>query len=256
MERRPHSRRPPRLPLRSRSSDMRSAAVIMAVGVLAGLWGCARSPTPPASPSDAAETPKAVVQRLLNCRSRHQYHDLSALVIADRGAEVVSLLMAVDDFQGANGRLCAWLRSHVGLGLSQTIDQSYVLDDLADYAGDDLGVFSRRVTLLDEAVIGDTATVAYSIEDRVPAKRVRLRRVAGRWLYDPGPPVSEHLPAAFRDMARGLDQVLAELEAGRVTRQQLLDSPEVLQEKVIARLRRGVGLLSRAQAARGGVDRP
>lgn len=223
--------------------------------VLAGLGGCARPPAPPASQPVVGAAPKAVLERLLSCRTRHQYHDLAALVVPDRGGEVVALLMAVDDFQGANGRLCDWLRSHVGVGLSHTIDQGYVLDDLADYAGDDLGVFSRRVTLLDEAVSGDTAMVAYSIEDRVPAKQARLRRVAGRWLYEPGPPISEHLPAAFRDMARGLDQVLAELEGGRVTRQQLLDTPEVLQDKVMARLRRGVGLLSRAQAARG-ADQP
>lgn len=196
------------------------------------------------------ESPKIVLQRLLDHRGRHRYHDLAALVVPPRGSEVLNVLMAVDEFLAANGRLCDWIRTHVAVGLAQTIDQSYVLDDLSDYAGDDLGVFSRRVTLLDAAVGDTVATVGYTVEGRVPAKCARLRVIGGQWLYDPGPPVSEHLPAAFRDMARGLDLVLAELEAGRITRQQLLDTPEVLQEKVIARLRRGVTLLSKAQAAR------
>lgn len=223
---------------------------VAAVACLSGLAACSRPPASPATQPIVLESPKIVLQRLLDHRTLHRYHDLAALVVPPRGSEVLNVLMAVDEFLAANGRLCDWIRTHVAVGLAQTIDQSYVLDDLADYAGDDLGVFSRRVTLLDEAVGDSAATVGYTVEGRVPAKCVRLRVIGGQWLYDPGPPVSEHLPAAFRDMARGLDLVLAELEAGRITRQQLLDTPEVLQDKVIARLRRGVTLLSKAQAAR------
>jgi len=183
----------------------------------------------------------------MELRAARHYRELSAHIVPQRGAEVVDFLLALDAFLAANSRLCNWLRTNVGLGLSQTIDQAYVADDLSVYAGESLGVFSRRVELLDESLTGDLATVTYTTENRLPAKTVRMRQVSGRWLFDPGGPLTPHLAAAFQDMARGLEQVLAELEQGRPTTRQLLDSPEPLQQKVMARLRRGVGLLSKAQ---------
>ncbi len=232
----------------TRCSTARSGGLLVPLLLVAALAGvsCSRVPATTAPASDQPG-PRETLQRIMELRATSRYKELPAYIVPRRGAEVVDFLLAVDAFMAANGRLCNWLRTHVGLGLSQTIDQAYVADDLSIYAGENLGVFSRSVELLDESVTSDVATVTYTTENRLPAKTVRLRRLSGRWLFDPGAPLSPHLAAAFHDMARGLEQVLAELHQGRPTTQQLLDSPEPLQEKVMARLRRGVGLLSKAQ---------
>lgn len=222
--------------------------------VLALLAGCSRPPAAAsASTATAAVGPRATLQRLSELRGQQRHRELSGLIVPQHGENVVQFVMAVDEFLTANRRLCDWLGDHAGLGLSQTIDQSYVADDLVVYAGEDLGVFSRHVELLDEAVVADQATVTYTVENRLPAKRARLRQVGSAWRYDPGSACPDELPAAFQDMARGLESLLAELEHGKLDVARLRDDPELLMEKVKARLRRGVGLLSKAQAARGTV---
>lgn len=185
----------------------------------------------------------------MELRAGHKYREMAALIVPERASEVESFLMALDDFRAANGRLGNWLEAHAAVGLAQTIDQSYVADDLSIYANEDLSIFSRQVELLDAHVAGDEAIVSFTLRGRVPAKRAHLRKVDGTWRYDPGPGYSEHLPAAFHDLARGLDQMRAELESGRVSEADLRGSPDAFLEKVQARLRRGVNLLSKAQAA-------
>jgi hypothetical protein len=222
------------------------------IGLIAPLLcaGCTRAPTPASAPAPTPSiSPRATLTQLIELHVAQKYHDLPPLVVSGRGDDVVKFLMAVDDFLAANRRLCDWLREHVGLGLSQIIDQSYVVDDLAIYAGDDLGVFSRHVELLDSAVEPDQATVAFTIAERLPARHARLRKIDGGWRYDPGPRFSDDLPTAFHELARGLESVLADLEYGRLSADALSGSPELLLEKVKARLRRGVNLLSKAQAA-------
>jgi hypothetical protein len=211
---------------------------------------CTRAPTPAAAQAPTASiSPRDTLARLIELHVAQKYRELTPLVVPGRGDDVVQFLMAVDDFLAANHRLCDWLREHVGLGLSQIIDQSYVADDLAIYAGEDLGLFSRHVELLDITVETDRATVAFTIAERLPARHARLRKFDGIWRYDPGPRFSDDLPTAFHELARGLESVLADLEYGRLSADALTGSPEVLMEKVKTRLRRGVNLLSKAQAA-------
>ena len=228
--------------------------MLTAVAGLALLSGCARPPPAPSTGTPPATLgPRATLERLSELRQQRQYRELPALIVPQHGENVMKFVMAVDEFLAANRRLCEWLRDHAGLGLSQTIDQSYVADDLVVYAGEDLGLFSQHVELLEDAVVADQATVTYTVENRLPAKRARLRQVAGAWRYDPGGACPDELPAAFRDMARGLESLLAELEHRKLDVAPLRDDPELLMEKVKARLRRGVGLLSKAQAARSAV---
>jgi hypothetical protein len=219
--------------------------------VVASFAGCSRPPAVQhASASGPALGPRATLERLGELRRQQRHSEMARLVAAPHGEDVVRFVAAVDEFLAANRRLCDWLGNHAGLGLSQTIDQSYVADDLAVYAGEDLGVFSRHVEFLDEAVIGDLATVAYTVENRLPAGRARLRLVADVWRYDPGAACAAELPRAFRDMARGLDSLRAELELNKIDVDRVRNDPEYLMEKVKARLRRGVGLLSKARVAR------
>lgn len=230
---------------------MCQCGVWMALACVAPLGGgCARPPTRDAAAvSVSTAGPRETLQALMKMRADRQYRALVAQVAPPHGADVVELLLAVDDFLGTNEQLCHWLREYVGLGVAQTVDQAYVADDLALYVGDGLGVFSRRVELLDDAVDGDVAEVAYVPEGRLPARRARLVRVDGTWRLDPGPGYSAQLPTAFRDMAQGLGLVLRELESGRPSADEIRSNPLVLMEKVKARLRRGVGLLSKARAA-------
>ncbi len=237
--------------LLSRRPYVTAPIVVCTIGILA-TTACSRPPTPASAASQpTALGPRATLVRLLNLRTNQQYADISPLILPPHGASVVTFLTAVDEFLAANRRLCGWLRDHAGVGLSQTIDQSYVADDLSVYAGEDLGVFSQHVELLDEAVVTDQATVIYTVENRLPAKRVRLRNVRGAWWFDPSHTCPDELPAAFRDMARGLESLLAEFEHGSIDVAPLRDDPKLLMEKVKARLRRGVNLLSKAQAAAG-----
>lgn len=192
--------------------------------------------------------PRETLLTLIELRASRKYRELPRLVLPGRGADVVEFISAVDAFLTANRRLCNWLRDEVGIGMSQSIDQSYIADDLSIYAGQSLGVFSNDIELLDDAVRGDTATISYAIVGRLPARVVQLRNVNGSWRYDPGRRYNEHLPAAFRELAEGLDLVRTELETGRFPRRDLLAGPEPLLEKVAARLQRGVKTLSRAQA--------
>ena len=180
----------------------------------------------------------------MKLRAERKYGDLRRLVVPQRVNEVEETLTAIDDFLDANEQLCGWIREHVGIGLSQTIDQS-------DWA-DNLGLFSRHVALLDEAVDPvrkDQASVSFTVDGGLPAQSARLRRIDGAWRYDPEGGYSENLPAAFHELARGLDRVRDDLESGRPSAAALRDNPDVLVEKVKDRLRRGVSLLSKARAA-------
>ncbi len=163
------------------------------------------------------------------------------LIVPGSGVPVIKTLVALDDFLDANRRLCDWLRDHVGVGVAETIDQSYF--------GNNLGIFSPHVELLDVGVADDTAAVSFTADGRLPAKTARLRRIEDVWCYDPESGYSESLPAAFRDMARGLDLVRGELERGVIPADELRNDPECLAAKVKSALRRGVGLLSQARAA-------
>jgi hypothetical protein len=95
--------------------------------------------------------------------------------------------------------------------------------------------------------------VSFIVDHRLPARQARLRRIDGRWRYDPQGLDSGQFPAAFHDMARGLEQALHELQGGRISADELRDDPQRLIEKVKARLRRGVSLLSKAHAAEAGA---
>ncbi|MCK4341041.1 MAG: hypothetical protein KAY37_04880 [Phycisphaerae bacterium] len=216
--------------------EFRMLVLLLGIAFLAG---CSRTPAEPPRPSTPEIGPRETIQRIMELRGMRKYSELRGLVVPEGGHEVVTTLMAVDDFLDANRGLCNWLRDNVGMGLAQTIDQAYI--------GDVLGIFSRYVELLDESVTDSRARVSFTVDGKLPVMYAQLRIVDGIWRYDPESGYSEYLPAAFHEMARGLESVLADLESGRVSREDLLANPEGLLEKVAARLRQGVNLLSKAQ---------
>jgi len=143
--------------------------------------------------------------------------------------------VAVDDFLAANRALCEQIRTQIGVGLAGSIDQSHLSENL--------GVFSRYVTLLDEIVDGDHAVVTFMVDDRLPSRKAELVRIDGVWRYDPGPGYHPALPRAFHRMARGLRQVSDELGTGRLSVADVRNDPDLLLDEVRVRLIPGVQML-------------
>lgn len=210
----------------------------IAIAVTVALAGCSRQPdgtSQTAQGASEALSPRQTLTRMLAIHGSGEYQKLEPLVCPGRTAEIAATLSAVDDFLTANRLLCDYLRDNVGLGLAQTVDQSFLSHNL--------GVFSPYIELLDETIDGDTARVSFVVDEQLPAKRATLRRVDGVWRYDPGPGYDPRLPKAFHRMARGLRLVLDDLKRGRLSVEQIRDDPELLMEEVRVRLLPGVKML-------------
>ena len=212
----------------------------MLLGAAVVLWcaGCERSAEQHSDARGAAApatSPRATIEQLIAARESGLYQAMSELIMPGRVHEVVRTLMAVDEFLHANRALCNHVRDEITLGLSQSIDQSHW--------GDHLDVFSRYVELIDQQITGDTATVSFTVDGRLPVQHARLLPVEGVWRYDPGPGYDPQLPAAFRRMARGLRQVLDDLKSGRLSSDVIRSNPERLIEEVRVRLLPGVKML-------------
>jgi hypothetical protein len=157
------------------------------------------------------------------------------LTVPEHAHDVVTTLAAVDDFLSANDQLCEFVRSEVGLGVADAIDQG----QLAYH----LDVFSRSVELLDQSTDGDEAQVSFLVDEQLPARHAKLRRLGGRWRYDPGSGEFTKLGEAFERMAYGLQQVLDGLRRGQLSAERLRQNPQELIDEVRIRLLPGVKLL-------------
>lgn len=194
--------------------------------------------------------PRETAGRIRALHRAQQYRELESLVVRGRGSDVSAVLIALDDFLAANARLCAWTRANLGPGLSHTIDQSYIADDLGVYAGEAFGVFSLDAELLDEHISGDSATVSFAVPGRMPAQRARFWQTSDAvWKLDPPAFDADALVEAFAELARGLRMGLSELESDESLRKAAEADPQALVDKLAARLRSGVKALSKAQSA-------
>ena len=135
---------------------------LMALMVL-GCPACERA----APPDNAAvRSPRETIQRIIAAREAGSYQTLNELIVRERTHEVVKTLMAVDEFLHANKTLCDYVRGTFALGLSQSIDQSHW--------GAHLDIFRRHLELIDQRIEGDTATVTFTVDGRIPVRRARL----------------------------------------------------------------------------------
>ena len=199
--------------------------------ILLPMWaGCARSPSnqPPLSPRET-------VALLIQARGAGDYQKMRSLIVSERNADVMTTLLAVDGFLAANQQLCELVRTKVGPGLSQTIDQSHYAYRLE--------IFSKYVELLDDSIVGQAATVAFLVDQQLPARHAQLRLVDGAWRYDPGPGDYQQLARAFERMAHGLRQAFQEIRGGRIGLNELRQDPERLINEVRIRLLPGVKML-------------
>lgn len=205
--------------------------------MLALAGGCDRGPdaAPKSAVAAPAQAARQVLEQIVQARQRGAESELRRLIVAERADAVVDTLAAVDALLAANQALCDYITREVGAGIVPAIDQGKL--------GRNLDVFSPHVAIVDERVDGDSATVAFTIDGRLPAQHARLVRVEGAWRYDPGAGYSAALPAALRRMAAGLREVLADLESGRLLLADVRRDPTVLVEHVRKCLTPGVALL-------------
>lgn len=212
-------------------------SVWMGLGVLVALAGCERAPdaSPRRATAAPAQSPRQVIERIVDLRARGAASELRGLIVAERAEAVFETLAAVDELMEANRALCDYITREVGAGIVPAIDQGRI--------GRNLDVFSPHVAVVDERIEGDAATVTFTIDGRLPAQHARLKLVERAWRYDPGEGYSAELPVALWRMAAGLREALADLEAGRVAPADVRRDPAVLIEHVRKCLTPGVALL-------------
>ena len=140
---------------------MRTALVLFAVVLLP--LGCRPSPPTTAAVAANVRSPTQTIEQLIDLRRGRQYERMHPLIIATQRYEVVNYLRAMDAYLIANEQLCVFVRDHIAIGLSQTIDQSGMAGNL--------NIFSQYVTLLDETIDGDTATLSFLVDEKLPARR-------------------------------------------------------------------------------------
>lgn len=217
---------------------VRCGPALIGATLLMSCAACGRAPGPPAggiaAPGEST-SPKATLERIMALRKSGAYAKMEELIVPERRHEVSRTLVAVDDFLHANAEICRYVREHVALGAAQAMDQSALAGNLE--------IFSPFVELLHESIDGERAAVAFQVDRKLPLKHAELRRVDGRWLYDPGPGYQPDIPAAFGRMARGLRQVLADLRSGRLPADELRANPDRLLEEVRLRLAPGARML-------------
>ena len=212
---------------------MRTALMLCAVLLLP--LGCRPSSPTPAAAAANVRSPTQTVEQLIEHRRGRQYERMHPLIIATQRYEVVKYLRAMDAYLRANEQLCVFVRNHIAIGLSQTIDQSGMAGNL--------NIFSQYVTLLDETIDGDTATLSFLVDEKLPARRADLDRVSGQWLYDPGDGDYAKIIPAVERMADGLRRVLQEMRSGRLDPAAMREHPAQLIEAVRIRLLPGVKML-------------
>lgn len=199
--------------------------------ILGGLNGCDRA-APTASNPTPDLGPRQTLSALLAARKSGSYRTLEPLTVRAHRSEVVEILIAVDGFLEANRSLVRTVRELLNAGQAETIDQSYLADNL--------DVFSPDVRILGDTVTGARAEVSFQVGEQLPIRRALFLREDGGWRYDPGPGYDPALPRAFSDMAHGLQTVEQDLKAGRLDLGKLKSNPQMLPDEVRTRLSSGV----------------
>lgn len=240
---------------RSRLRDRSRPGVrpaLAAVALLALLPpSCSKSPgaAPPATaPAPATSRPAGwtawqTAERLIELHRARRYDEVALWVVPEQAGEVARYLRAVDEFLAANAALRSYASAELGPGAAEPIDFSALAGNL--------DIFSRYVEVLDELTDRDGAIVTFTVDDRLPARAARFRRVGGEWRYDPGPS-PPGAAAAIESMADGLRSLLGALEAGAVDRAAMRVDPALLVQEVQRRLQPGVRMLPAPSSAPGG----
>ena len=152
----------------------------------------------------AAASPTATAKNLRKLYLDGNYADLAQLIIPDRRIDTLELLRAIDEVVKAD----ADLRITAETKYLVPIPSEWGFSALADAAG----LFSRRLTIINERQSGDEAIVVAQQGGSVPLVRARFELRGRNWLYvpEPAPPNIANrvfgLAAAIREVAEMVEQ--------------------------------------------------
>jgi hypothetical protein len=138
------------------------------------------------SAAAALRSPAEIAGLLQSLHQRHDYAAIGPLVVADRRAAMLKLLIAIDDVLSANNELQDAARQAFGAAVTGIWDISVMENNL--------GPFSSRVAVINQTFKGNTATVTLQEGDNVPLARVPFDWVGDCWQYRPEATPAQILP--------------------------------------------------------------
>jgi hypothetical protein len=156
------------------------------------------TPVPPAAAAAPSRSPAEIAQLLQTLHQQHDYAAIGPLIVADRRAAMLKLLIAVDDVLSANQELQNAARQAFGSAVTGMWDISAMENNL--------GPFSSRVAVINQTFKGNTATVTLQEGDNVPLARVPFDWVGDCWQYRP-----EAIPAQILPELGSLAGILRDL---------------------------------------------
>lgn len=201
------------------------------------LCACDRESAAPAAA--ASPGPGDSLKRLLAAREAGHYRDVEDCIVPEQAAALTDFIRSVDSFLLAESRVKRAVLDRIGVGYGGEVDLSALKPALGFLAG--------QVSVLDVAIRDRSATLSVQIDGRVPPEELEMRLVNGRWRLDPGPGYDPVIARAFGAMAGGLNALAADLEAGRITAEEIMNDRNKLPLKVQTAIGPGLAMLSEAR---------
>ncbi len=159
----------------------------------------------PATSDKGAQSPAETAVLLGRYHRERDYGRIEALIVADRRAETMAFLRAVDRVLDANVRLRRAADKRFGSLLANAWNLSTMENNL--------GVFSAETRLINQRFRGNGAIVTMQEAENVPLVRAAFECCDGVWQLRPEPLTQAVLPE-LEKLAHVLSDVGAELEAG------------------------------------------
>ena len=127
--------------------------------------------------NDVILSPTEVAQKLGELHRSSQYEEMAKLIAPEGRQSTVDVIRAVDDVLSAN----AFLKKTAETQYRGPVVEARNLEPMAN----NLGLFSRDVTILSQRFVGETAYVTLQEGENVPLIHAEFVFQDGRWLYRP-----------------------------------------------------------------------
>ena len=183
----------------------------------------------PVSPSDT-------LRLVRQYRAQGAFNRLRDYLVPEQREAVIDHLLAVDELVMSYRLLNHVVAERVGQGSATAFDPQAVANIV--------GVFSRDVTLVDEVVDGDRATITISVAGRVPVEHVEMVMPDDVWLVKTDTPVIG-LASEIRKLAEATDHVVFEIRSRDMTAEDVREELNLRQRPILERIKQ----LTEAQAA-------
>ncbi len=153
----------------------------------------------------ATLSPVETIRRAQDLRWRREYDGLRDVMIGAGRNETIQFLRSIDEVLDAHDRLQAAAKNRFG----DRIHHAWNISSMEN----NLGLFSRRVTIVNQTMRGASAFVTVQEADHVPLIRVELRRVDGTWKIVP-PISTASICDPLRRFASRIDAVTIRVQSG------------------------------------------